>query len=218
MNAMLTGRQANRPAAWLSHTMRLCTAKVCWPRGLWTLCLLCLLALPHSGGAMKARCGRELVADLEFVCGDRGFYHGPAQGSRYGNRLRGKGIVELCCLRGCDLQHLEAYCAKPRRSRRAPSDPATTTAAPAASPHTPEEQFQAVFRRRVLALYWTAEPCMARADPSPRGEGIRPHSTFGPSRHPAARVTGTPGSRRSSQRCPRKRERESPGSTSLGRK
>lgn len=38
--------------------------------------LYCVLILPDAGEAAKARCGRELVADLEFVCGDRGFYRG----------------------------------------------------------------------------------------------------------------------------------------------
>uniref|UniRef100_A0A673M0P8 Insulin-like domain-containing protein n=1 Tax=Sinocyclocheilus rhinocerous TaxID=307959 RepID=A0A673M0P8_9TELE len=33
-------------------------------------------------------------------------------------RSRGKGIVEQCCVRGCDLQHLESYCAKPKKVRR----------------------------------------------------------------------------------------------------
>uniref|UniRef100_A0A3P8XPP1 Insulin-like domain-containing protein n=1 Tax=Esox lucius TaxID=8010 RepID=A0A3P8XPP1_ESOLU len=35
-----------------------------------------------------------------------------------GTRVKGKGIVEQCCLKPCDLQHLESYCAKPKRSRR----------------------------------------------------------------------------------------------------
>ncbi|GAA6089107.1 insulin-like growth factor 3 [Tachysurus ichikawai] len=35
-----------------------------------------------------------------------------------GPRRRAKGIVEQCCVRGCDLQYLEHYCAKPKRERR----------------------------------------------------------------------------------------------------
>lgn len=35
-----------------------------------------------------------------------------------GPRRRDKGIVEQCCIKGCDLQHLEHYCAKPKRERR----------------------------------------------------------------------------------------------------
>lgn len=35
--------------------------------------------------------------------------------SGYGARPRGKGIVDLCCLSsGCELHHLEMYCAKPK--------------------------------------------------------------------------------------------------------
>lgn len=47
--------------------------------------LYCVLILPDAGEAAKARCGRELVADLEFVCGDRGFYRGEShpQSSSY---------------------------------------------------------------------------------------------------------------------------------------
>uniref|UniRef100_A0A671PSX4 Insulin-like growth factor II n=1 Tax=Sinocyclocheilus anshuiensis TaxID=1608454 RepID=A0A671PSX4_9TELE len=81
--------------------------------------LYCVLILPDAGEAAKARCGRELVADLEFVCGDRGFYRGKPGAARSGGpRSRGKGIVEQCCVRGCDLQHLESYCAKPKKVRR----------------------------------------------------------------------------------------------------
>lgn len=47
--------------------------------------LYCVLILPDAGEAAKARCGRELVADLEFVCGERGFYRGQShlQSSSY---------------------------------------------------------------------------------------------------------------------------------------
>lgn len=41
--------------------------------------LYCVLILPDAGEAAKARCGWELVADLEFVCGDRGFYRGQSR-------------------------------------------------------------------------------------------------------------------------------------------
>ncbi|XP_036388660.1 insulin-like growth factor 3 [Megalops cyprinoides] len=105
----------------LAHnpSTRGCLLKVCWWRHVCVLYpVLCLVTLPEKAETLKARCGRELVADLEFVCGDRGFYRGKVAGLRSGTRLKGKGIVEQCCLRGCDLQHLEAYCAKPRRSRR----------------------------------------------------------------------------------------------------
>lgn len=51
--------------------------------------LYCVLILPDAGEAAKARCGRELVADLEFVCGDRGFYRGEShlQTSSYTSKV-----------------------------------------------------------------------------------------------------------------------------------
>ncbi|KAJ8370191.1 hypothetical protein SKAU_G00102190 [Synaphobranchus kaupii] len=132
---------------------RRCPLKVCWWRSVCVLYpVLCLVALPSRPEAVKARCGRELVADLEFVCGDRGFYRGKVSGGRNGARLRGRGIVEQCCLRGCDLQHLEAYCAKPLRSRRHAPDHAP--------PPAKEVLFQAVLRKRIWALY---RPGMASA-------------------------------------------------------
>uniref|UniRef100_A0A8C4RVH0 Insulin-like domain-containing protein n=1 Tax=Erpetoichthys calabaricus TaxID=27687 RepID=A0A8C4RVH0_ERPCA len=89
-------------------------------------CLLylvfCFLVLAPQTEASKVRCGRELVEDLHFVCGDRGFYFSKHYGSRYSSQVRVKGIVELCCLRGCDLQLLEAYCAKPKKTKRAARD------------------------------------------------------------------------------------------------
>lgn len=46
--------------------------------------------------------------------------------SGYGTRSRGKGIVDLCCLSsGCELHHLEMYCAKPR-SQQTTYSPSTT--------------------------------------------------------------------------------------------
>ncbi|KAM9751780.1 insulin-like growth factor 1 [Menidia menidia] len=66
-----------------------------------------------SSEALKIRCGSELLSDLRLVCGQRGIHFG--RPPRYGARSRGKGIVDLCCKSsGCDLQQLEAYCAKPR--------------------------------------------------------------------------------------------------------
>ncbi|KAL4645886.1 insulin-like growth factor I [Arapaima gigas] len=113
--------------------------KVCWWRGVCVLYPVLCLATLHSGAeAVKVRCGRELVADLEFVCGERGFYRGKVASSRNGARLRGKGIVEQCCLRGCDLLDLEAYCAKPRHTRR--SAPAT------------DDEYRAPLRKRAPAL------------------------------------------------------------------
>ncbi|TRY99892.1 hypothetical protein DNTS_033999 [Danionella cerebrum] len=104
-------------------------------RSVYVLCsLLCILTLQRPSEATKSRCGRELVEDLEFVCGDRGFYRGErvptkrksGSGRRGGSHSQGKGIVEQCCIRGCDLHHLELYCAKPKK----------------------EAQFRLVFQRR----------------------------------------------------------------------
>uniref|UniRef100_A0A672JZE8 Insulin-like growth factor I n=1 Tax=Sinocyclocheilus grahami TaxID=75366 RepID=A0A672JZE8_SINGR len=102
--------------------------------------LYCVLILPDAAEAAKARCGRELVADLEFVCGDRGFYRGKPGAARSGGpRSQGKGIVEQCCVRGCDLQHLESYCAKPKKVRRD---------VPASLQQTLEDRFWPVFQRQ----------------------------------------------------------------------
>lgn len=38
--------------------------------------VLFLLTLPEHTHASRPRCGVELMAALEFVCGDRGFYRG----------------------------------------------------------------------------------------------------------------------------------------------
>ncbi|XP_056585719.1 insulin-like growth factor 3 isoform X2 [Triplophysa dalaica] len=113
-------------------------------RSVWVVySLICVLALQEGSEGTKARCGRELVADLEFVCGDRGFYRGKPGGSRSGPRSRGNGIVEQCCVRGCDLQHLESYCAKPKRGRRH---------APEILQHTVEERFRQLFQTRYQKL------------------------------------------------------------------
>nr|NP_001108522.1 insulin-like growth factor 3 [Danio rerio]ABY88869.1 insulin-like growth factor 3 [Danio rerio]ADO16598.1 insulin-like growth factor 3 transcript variant 1 [Danio rerio] len=109
---------------------------------LYSLC--CVLILPDNTEGARARCGRELVDDLEFVCGDRGFYIGKPGAARSGGpRSRGKGIVDQCCVRGCDLQHLELYCAKSKKVRRD---------VPASVLQTPEDQFWLVFQRRYQKL------------------------------------------------------------------
>ncbi|XP_015198034.2 insulin-like growth factor 3 isoform X2 [Lepisosteus oculatus] len=138
---MKSSGHVSKPVCMASSSTGQRALKVSWIRRLWvTYAVLCFLALPQRGTATKSRCGRELLADLEFVCGDRGYYRGNAQG--YGRRLRGKGIVEQCCLRGCDLQHLESYCAKPQRSRRS---------APSVEPHSQEGKLREIFRKHVLA-------------------------------------------------------------------
>ncbi|KAI5095410.1 insulin-like growth factor 3, partial [Silurus meridionalis] len=114
----------------------LCWRSVCV---LYTL-LVCVL-LPEITHSAKSRCGVELIADLQFVCGDRGFYRGhPGAARNAGARHRSRGIVEQCCIKGCDLQHLEHYCAKPKRERR-------HTRHTASRLHT-EDQFWLMFLRR----------------------------------------------------------------------
>ncbi|KAI4897156.1 hypothetical protein NFI96_015209, partial [Prochilodus magdalenae] len=118
---------------------------LCW-RSVCAVCvLLCIVMLPELGDAAKPRCGAELIADLEFVCGDRGFYRaGHVGGPRYGGpRSRGKGIVEQCCIKGCDLVHLEKYCAKPKRGRRH---------APTTGKQNTEDQYQIFLLRKYHML------------------------------------------------------------------
>ncbi|XP_060033294.1 insulin-like growth factor II isoform X2 [Erinaceus europaeus] len=66
-------------------------------------------------------CGGELVDTLQFVCRERGFYF--SRPSSRGSRRGGRGIVEECCFRGCDLALLETYCASPAKSERAAATP-----------------------------------------------------------------------------------------------
>ncbi|XP_077371333.1 insulin-like growth factor 3 [Festucalex cinctus] len=115
---------------------------------------LCLLSGPPCSEAAKLRCGSELLNDLLFVCGDRGIYFGKGTWSGYGSRPRGKGIVDRCCRsNGCDLQHLEMYCAKTKEQQQ------QTTAWPSASasvetltskPTNAANRFQAGFHKRLL--------------------------------------------------------------------
>ncbi|CAL8324256.1 unnamed protein product [Merluccius merluccius] len=139
---------------------------------MWRLCVLysaVCLSLWQPSDAGRLRCGSDLLADLLFVCGDRGIYLGKTQvyvgsWSGYGSRPRGKGIVDHCCSSvGCDLQHLELYCAKSKK----PQQPTTTTTATATATtssttsststtstttFTPIAalQFEAVFQKRLL--------------------------------------------------------------------
>ncbi|KAF3696413.1 Insulin-like growth factor I [Channa argus] len=90
---------------------------------------VCLAGWPLGTDATRLRCGSDLLSDLIFVCGDRGIYLGKGKWSGYGARPRGKGIVDQCCRpAGCDLHHLEMYCAKPKS----------------------QQQFEAVFQKRLL--------------------------------------------------------------------
>uniref|UniRef100_A0A3Q3M5I6 Insulin-like growth factor 3 n=2 Tax=Mastacembelus armatus TaxID=205130 RepID=A0A3Q3M5I6_9TELE len=110
---------------------------------------MCLMGWPLSLEAARLRCGSDLLSDLIFVCGDRGIYLGKAKWSGYGARPRGKGIVDQCCRpAGCDLHHLELYCAKPKTLTTA--YPTTTTATHTTSWLDMEQQFQAVYQKRLL--------------------------------------------------------------------
>ncbi|XP_029012032.1 insulin-like growth factor 3 [Betta splendens] len=107
-----------------------------------------LASWPLSADAARLRCGSDLLSDLIFVCGDRGIYLGRGKWSGYGARPRGKGIVDQCCRpAGCELHHLEMYCAKPKSQQQTTALPTTT----AAATQTDEDlQFQAVFHKRLL--------------------------------------------------------------------
>ncbi|XP_028265306.1 insulin-like growth factor 3 [Parambassis ranga] len=126
------------------------------PRTLKVLCVrmcmlyftMCLAGWPQSSEAARPRCGSDLLSDLIFVCGDRGIYLGKGSWSGYRARPRGKGIVDQCCKSsGCELYHLEKYCAKPKNQNYTTASPTTTTA-----PHstTPLVMFQAVFQKRLV--------------------------------------------------------------------
>uniref|UniRef100_A0A3Q3XPI6 Insulin-like domain-containing protein n=1 Tax=Mola mola TaxID=94237 RepID=A0A3Q3XPI6_MOLML len=131
---------------------RLQTLKVLFVR----VCLFYAMTLagwPLSEAA-RLRCGSDLLSDLLFVCGERGIYVGKGTWSGYGARPRGKGIVDLCCRpAGCELQHLEMYCAKPKSQQPTTANPVTTIAYPATTQPNlvgSAQQFQAVFHKRLL--------------------------------------------------------------------
>ncbi|XP_076597767.1 insulin-like growth factor 3 [Chaetodon auriga] len=112
---------------------------------------MCLAGWPLSSEAARLRCGSDLLSDLIFVCGDRGIYLGKGTWSGYGARPRGKGIVDQCCRpTGCELQHLEMYCAKPKSQEHTTAYPATTTASPTTPQQDMAQHFQAVFQKRLL--------------------------------------------------------------------
>ncbi|KAM4610660.1 insulin-like growth factor 1 [Polymixia lowei] len=118
------------------------------------LCVLystiCLASLLIPADAARLRCGSDLLADLIFVCGDRGIYLGKGNWSGYGSRPRGKGIVDHCCRpAGCDLHHLEMYCAKPKSSSLHTTVYPTTPQA-SSPPLVTGQQFQAVFHKKLL--------------------------------------------------------------------
>uniref|UniRef100_I3KNC4 Insulin-like domain-containing protein n=2 Tax=Oreochromis TaxID=8139 RepID=I3KNC4_ORENI len=106
---------------------------------------ICLVSWPLCAETAKVRCGSDLLSDLMFVCGDRGIYLRKGLWSGYGARPRGKGIVDLCCLSsGCELHHLEMYCAKPKIQQ--------TTYSPSTTLHatTQPNLFQEVSQKKLL--------------------------------------------------------------------
>uniref|UniRef100_A0A8C6L818 Insulin-like domain-containing protein n=1 Tax=Nothobranchius furzeri TaxID=105023 RepID=A0A8C6L818_NOTFU len=108
---------------------------------------MCLAAWPLSSEAARLRCGSELLSDLIFVCGDRGIYLGKGSWSGYGPRPRGKGIVDQCCKSsGCELQHLEMYCAKPKKHLHT----SASVSMPTGPLLTAVLQFQVTFQKRLL--------------------------------------------------------------------
>ncbi|XP_030279759.1 insulin-like growth factor I [Sparus aurata] len=112
---------------------------------------MCLAGWPLSSEAARLRCGSDLLSDLIFVCGERGIYLGKGTWSGYGARPRGKGIVDQCCQpAGCELQHLEMYCAKPKNLQHTTAYPATTTASHTTTQLDTAQQFQAVFQKKLL--------------------------------------------------------------------
>nr|XP_061802203.1 insulin-like growth factor I [Nerophis lumbriciformis] len=125
------------------------------PLPLKVLCMfystMCLISSPLCSEAAKLRCGSELINDLLFVCGDRGLYLAKGTWSGYGSRPRGKGIVDKCCRsNGCDLHHLEIYCAKAKKQQQTTSWPSTSTEPLTKKQTDVAYQFQAVFQKRLL--------------------------------------------------------------------
>ncbi|XP_056131163.1 insulin-like growth factor 3 [Lampris incognitus] len=119
-----------------------------------SICVLystvCLLVFPTPSHPARLRCGTDLLADLIFVCGERGIYLGKGNWSGYGTRRRGKGIVDHCCQSaGCDLQHLEMYCAKAKDLPQQHTTPQPISPAPNGSQASVEQQFEVVFQKRL---------------------------------------------------------------------
>ena len=73
------------------------------------------------------------------LCAGKGTWSG------YGARPRGKGIVDQCCRpAGCELQHLEMYCAKPKPQTTTTTEPQTTTTEPQTTSTEPQTTTQLV--------------------------------------------------------------------------
>ncbi|XP_061590768.1 insulin-like growth factor 3 [Cololabis saira] len=140
-----------------SHPARSLTLKVLCVRICMFYTSLSLSGWLTSSEAARLRCGSELLSDLIFVCGDRGIYLGKGSWSGYGARPRRKGIVDQCCKSsGCELHHLEMYCATPK-SQNPTTSTSTTTSTTASTgtsatlqTTTAQDMFQAVFQKRLL--------------------------------------------------------------------
>ncbi|XP_038131027.1 insulin-like growth factor 3 [Cyprinodon tularosa] len=128
-------------------TLKVLSVRICV-----LLCSMFLAGWPLSLEAAQLRCGSELLSDLLFVCGDRGIYLGKGSWSGYGPRPRGKGIVDQCCRSsGCELYHLEMYCAKPKAKQLSTVSPTTaSTKATHTTTTTVEDMFKVVFRKRLF--------------------------------------------------------------------
>ncbi|XP_032421102.1 insulin-like growth factor I isoform X2 [Xiphophorus hellerii] len=114
-------------------------------------CSMCLAGWPLFSEGARLRCGSELLSDLLFVCGDRGIYLGKGSWSGYGPRPRGKGIVDQCCKSsGCELYHLEMYCAKPKAKQLTTRSPTTTSTTATHTTTAVLDMFEDVFRKRLL--------------------------------------------------------------------
>ncbi|XP_014853700.1 PREDICTED: insulin-like growth factor II isoform X1 [Poecilia mexicana] len=114
-------------------------------------CSMCLAGWPLFSEGARLRCGSELLSDLLFVCGDRGIYLGKGSWSGYGPRPRGKGIVDQCCKSsGCELSHLEMYCAKPKAKQLTTRSPTTTSTTATHTTTAVLDMFEDVFRKRLL--------------------------------------------------------------------
>ncbi|XP_034393606.1 insulin-like growth factor 3 [Cyclopterus lumpus] len=143
---------------------------------------MCLAGWPLSSEAARLRCGRDLLSDLIFVCGDRGIYIGRGTWSGYGARPRGKGIVDQCCRgAGCELQLLEMYCAKPKSQQQSTASPTTTTAPHTTTQLDTTQQFQAVFQKRLSEHLGAPnspkrEAYRKKTQPSPRRKSKVPSS------------------------------------------
>ncbi|XP_043932592.1 insulin-like growth factor I [Protopterus annectens] len=114
-----TELQKNRPTS-ATSAARQCVLKVQSGNSIGFLYpFLCFITLTLRFVEAETLCGSELVDTLQFVCGDRGFYFSKSYNYKYrGKRKFVRGVVDLCCFRGCDVQLLESYCASPQRSRR----------------------------------------------------------------------------------------------------